>query len=190
MNNDPNDTIVQTCVESIYEAFEGDEDLEEYCARHGVKSAGILTVLTDEHAALVADYLADRIRGKVVIEIGAGIGLLACHLADYAFKVYAIEANPLWASCFAVALMKKKPLNVTYILGAASEMEGILRGDVALFCTHSGADSMREAGAKFAPSVIDVYADLMGSKFDKATNVLRRMNRMFEPAARSREGVA
>lgn len=154
-------------INATYEAFQGSEELEEYMARHGIQSAGILTVYDDEQAALVAGYLADRIRGRVVVEIGAGIGLLACHLAEHAFKVYAIEASPIWASCFAVALLRRKPANVTYILGAASEMVGILRADVAIFCTHSGVAAMREAALQFAPVAIDVYADVMN--FDRAT---------------------
>lgn len=159
--------VMKKAIESTYLAFEGSEALDEYMARHGVESAGILTVYDDEMASLVASYLADKIRGRVVVEIGAGIGLLACHLADHAFKVYAIEASPVWASCFAVALLERKPPNVTYILGAASEMVGILRADVAIFCTHSGVKAMREAAAQFAPVVIDVYADVMN--FDRET---------------------
>lgn len=163
--------MITEAIDAVYEAFQGSQELSDYMDRHGVTSAGILTIYDDEKAALVAEHLADHIRGKVVVEIGAGIGLLACHLAEHAFKVYAIEASPIWASCFAVALLRRKPANLTYILGSASEMVGILRADVSLFCTHSGVAAMREVGAQFAPVVIDVYADVM--KFDRATQISR-----------------
>lgn len=162
-------------IDRTYEQFEGSADMQEYCERHGIQSLGVLTVYNDETASLVAEFLAPRISGKVVVEIGAGMGLLACHLALYAKHVYAIEANPVWASCFAVALLKCKPANLTYILGAASEMNGLLRADLALFCTHSGAVSMRAAAELFSPIVIDVYADLLGKNIDPKLAALRQI---------------
>lgn len=155
--------------------FEGNPDMQEYCARHGIKSLGVLTVYSDEIASGIADFLAERVQGKVVVEIGAGMGLLACHLALHAKHVYAIEANPIWASCFSVALLKQKPVNLTYILGAASEMNGLLRADLAMFCTHSGAGSMRAAAELFSPVVIDVYADLLGKTIEPELAELRQL---------------
>lgn len=167
--------IAPDLLDRAYESFDGSNDMQEYCERHGVKSLGVLTVYDDDTASSIADFLADRIRGKVVVEIGAGMGLLACHLALRAKHVYAIEANPIWASCFAVSLLKSKPINCTYILGSASEMNGLLRADIALFCTHSGAESMRKAGELFSPVVIDVYSDLLGKTIDPQLAALRQI---------------
>lgn len=163
-------------LDKLYDVFDGSGDMLEYCDRHGVESLGILTVYSDEIASGIADFLQPKIAGKVVVEIGAGMGLLACHLALHAKHVYAIEANPVWASCFAVSLLKTKPINCTYVLGAAAEMNGLLRADVAIFCTHSGGASMRRAAELFSPVVIDVYKDLMGDKIDKWTDSMRQMS--------------
>lgn len=176
-----NSAPLSDMVDRAYESFEGSEDMMDYCERHGVESLGVLTVYDDDTAAGVANFLAPRITGKVVVEIGAGMGLLACHLALYAKHVYAIEANPIWASCFAVALLKAKPKNCTYILGSASEMNGLIRADVAIFCTHSGAESMRSAAQLFSPVAIDVYADVLGKTLDPELAALR------QPSARTRE---
>jgi hypothetical protein len=66
----------------------------DYSERHGVNAAGVLTMYRDEAAELVAQYLAPRIEGRTIVEIGGGVGLLAFHLGQYAKRVYCIEANP------------------------------------------------------------------------------------------------
>lgn len=147
-------------LDSYYEAFDGSETLEAYHARHGTKSAGILTVTNDEISSQITEYLRPRIEGKIVVEIGAGIGLLACHLATVAARVYAIEVDPNWTSCFLAALYEQKPPNLTFIFGAA-EQAPPFAADVAVFCTHSGHEAMHAAGRRFAPEVIDVYAELL-----------------------------
>ena len=160
----------------IYNAFEGSENLSEYSSRHGIESAAVLTVTNDEMADLVAEYLAERITGKTVVEIGGGIGLLAFHLSLHAKRVYCIEANPLWASSFVALLLQAKPKNVSYLFGAADEFADQIRGDVAIFCTHSGVESMRCAASLFAPVVIDVYGEIIEanpSAFDSEAVRLR-----------------
>lgn len=155
MSNELNDLLGW-----IYNSLEGSDDAEAYAARHGVESIAVLTNYDDEHAGLVAEYLADRIRGRVVVEIGGGIGLLAFHMGQYASRVYVIEAAPAWSWAFAHMLYDRKPKNVSYLFGAADEFVGMVRADVALFCTHSGVSSMRAAASLFAPVVIDVYGEL------------------------------
>jgi hypothetical protein len=144
-----------------YEALEGSEAAQRYSERHGIRSAAILTVYNDEIADTIAATLAPRIAGKVVVEIGGGIGLLGCHLAQYAERVYCIEANPAWAWTFVGCLLHQKPKNLSYLFGAADQFVGLIRAHVALFCTHSGVESMREVGGLFAPTVIDVWGDLI-----------------------------
>jgi hypothetical protein len=156
MSNELNDVLDQ-----VYNTFEGNETMREYDKRHGIDSLAVLTVYDDNRADLVASYLAPRIEGRIVVEIGGGIGLLAFHLAQYAKRVYCIEANPMWSWTFAKCLMDQKPKNVSYLFGAADEFAGQIRGDVALYCTHSDAAGMFVVGKKFAPTVIDVYAELV-----------------------------
>lgn len=143
-----------------YESLEGNPMMEDYHTRHGTESACILTNIEDEHAALVAEFLYDRVQGKTVVEIGAGIGILACHVAMDARRVYAIEVDPAWTSTFIAFLYKKKPANLTFIFGSADDAPPIA-ADVAFFCTHSGRESMYRAATRFAPEVIDVYAELL-----------------------------
>ena len=160
----------------VYENMDGSEIAMKYSERHGVESQGVLTVYDDRTAGLIAEHLAPRITGKVVVEIGGGIGLLAFHLGVYAKQVYCIEANPAWAWVFVGCLYANKPKNVSYLFGAADEFVGRIRGDVVLFCTHSGVEDMKREGKRFADTVIDVYGELIESdpdKFDKTARMLR-----------------
>jgi hypothetical protein len=151
---------IKTVLEAWYQQMDGNDVAESYHTRHGTESAVILTNYDDEHAALVAGYLRERITGKIVVEVGAGIGLLACHLAMDAKRVYAIEVDPAWSATFIWCLYAKKPSNLTFIFGKADEAPPLC-ADVALFCTHSGRESLYRAASRFAPEVIDVYAELM-----------------------------
>lgn len=155
-------------LDSFYNKMDGNPALEEYHARHDTRSAGILTIYDDERAALTADFLRERVADKIVVEIGAGIGLLACHVAMDAKRVYAIEVEPAWASTFIAFLYRQKPANLTFIFGKAEEAPPFA-ADVAYFCTHSGRESMYLAATRFAPEVIDVYAELLQDNEDFKT---------------------
>jgi hypothetical protein len=167
---------MKALLDDAYNAFEGSEALMDYSSRHGIESLGVLTVTDDEQASLVALSIAPQIEGKTVVEIGGGIGLLAMHMGFIAKRVYCIEANPIWSSCFLAALLANKPKNVSYLFGAADEFAGQIKADVAVFCTHSGVASMKAAASLFAPVVIDVYGELIASNpeaFDKTARKLR-----------------
>ncbi len=164
-------------LDDAYQAMESSDISMEYSARHGIQSAAVLTVTDDETASLIAERLAPRIEGKTVVEIGGGIGLLALHMGFYARRVYCIEANPVWSSAFIAALLAAKPKHVSFLFGAAEEFADYIKGDVALFCTHSGVEPMRKAAAAFAPLVIDVYGEMIAANpkaFDRAASALRR----------------
>lgn len=148
-------------LDRLYEAWDGNQMVEEYSERHDIDSAAILTVTDDETADLIAAHLSDRILGKIVVEIGGGIGLLAFHLSQYAERVFVIEANPAWTFIYVAFMYANKPKNVTFIFGSADEVASFVRADVAIFCTHSGAASMRDAGHLFASEVIDVYGEIV-----------------------------
>lgn len=159
-----------------YNAFEGCEALHEYSQRHNIQSQAVLTIDTDERAAQMAEYLRPQIEGKTVVEIGGGIGLLAMYMGDIAKRVYCIEANPVWSSVFLACLIKSKPKNVSYLFGAADEFLGHIKGDVALFLTHSGVDSMKLIASQFAPIVIDVHGQMIAENpeaFDKFAREMR-----------------
>jgi len=162
-------------LDKVYEATDGSQELRDYCERHGINSASVLTVYDDEIAGLIAEHLAPRIEGKTVIEIGGGIGLLSMHLGLIAKRVYCIEANPLWSWVFAGSLLKNKPANVSFLFGAAEEFKGSIYGDIAVFCTHSDVEGMRIIASKFAPSVIDVHGELIAENPEAFDETARRL---------------
>lgn len=145
----------------VYNVMDGSEAAQEFSERHGIRSAACLTVHDDRTADAIAEHLAPRIEGKIVVEVGGGIGLLACHLGHVAKRVYCIEANPMWSWTFAQCLLKAKPRNVSFLFGSADEFVGTIRGDVAIYCTHSDVQGMGLVAAQFAPLVIDVYGELI-----------------------------
>lgn len=175
MAADPN---LNAMLGEVYNSLEGSDVMAGYCERHNVYSAAVLTVLDDNHAMLITERLRPRIEGKTVVEIGGGIGLLSLHLGLAAKRVYCIEANPMWSWIFAGVLLKKKPRNVSFLFGSADEFLGTVRGDVAVFCTHSDVSGMAMVARQFAPMVIDVYGELIDEApehFD-ATAVRLRSN--------------
>lgn len=161
----------------VYEEMEGSELSLDYSKRHNINAAAILTVADDETAGSMAEYLAPRIAGKTVIEIGGGIGLLALHMGSYAKRVYCIEANPMWSWTFAQVLLEKKPKNVSFLFGAADEFLGTIKGDVAIYLTHSDVKGIGLVAAQFAPVVIDVYSEMIRESpeaFDPLASFLRQ----------------
>lgn len=165
-------------LESVYGVMEGSEASLRYSERHNINSAAVLTVTDDNHAMLISEHLRHRIENKTVVEIGGGIGLLAMHMGLLAKRVYCIEANPLWAWTFANVLLHQKPKNVSFLFGAADEFVGAIRGDVAVYCTHSDVAGMGLVAAQFAPVVIDFYGEIIKSApqhFDATARTLRGM---------------
>lgn len=171
-------------LDRVYEAWDGSGVAMEYSERHNIRSAAVLTVFDDETAGLIAEHLAPRIEGKTVVEVGGGIGLLALHLGQYAKRVYCIEANPAWSWAFVGCLYAGKPKNVSFLFGSADEFAGLIKADVALFCTHSDLLGMRLVGQQFAPECIDVYSEIMEANpaaFDKTAAALRALDMMAIP---------
>jgi predicted RNA methylase len=157
--------------------MEGTAAFKAFADRHNVNSAANLTVTDDDIAALITEHLAPRIRGKTVVEIGAGIGLLSLHMGTVAKRVYCIEANPIWSSVFVNFLLGAKPKNVSFMFGSADEFVGCIRADVAVVCTRSDVNGMTLVGRQFAPTVIDVYGELIDENletFDAEARSLRR----------------
>ncbi len=153
----------QSLVDLVY-ATVGDNPeymlmLDDYYQRHGVVSMLILTQFSQEAAQEMVRLLAEEIDGKVVIEIGAGVGFLAIEMAKRAKAVYAIEASPEWSWVFTEALYKEKPVNLTWIFGAAQQVTEFLRADVVVICTRSGIDDMKGLAEKMSPKVIMPFQD-------------------------------
>lgn len=143
----------------------GDSDAERiYDDRYGIQSKHYLTMLSREDTDWIISRAREQIRGKVVVEIGAGVGVLACELAKHARKVFAIEADPGWNWAFLRHLYTAKPTNLTWIFDGAQNLVDVIRADVAIVVTGSDPDGLRELGSKFAPEVILPWQDWSDGK--------------------------
>jgi len=132
-----------------------------YADRHDVRAAPTLTVKSDDVAAAIVDRLEPRIRGKVIVDVGGGTGLLGMHLARVAQKVFVIEANPILTMAWVDLHHRIKPKNLSYLFGSASEFVGTVKADVALVLTHSGLTSMMAVARQLAVEAIDVYGEMV-----------------------------
>jgi predicted O-methyltransferase YrrM len=146
-------------IERVYEALEGGDAVEEYHDAHGVRSMTVLTITNESEAVRRVRAFRDRIAGKIVVEIGSGVGLAALEMARYAERVYAIEADPAWSWVFVRHLYRAKPANLTWVFGGAESVAGLIKADVAVVFTHSDRDGMRAMAERFAPEVIMGYSD-------------------------------
>lgn len=143
-----------TLVDITYDALEGCEDLMHYHLEHGTPSLQILTQYNPRVAAETAQQIAAEIKGKRVIEIGAGVGFLAIEMAKLAKSVFAIEVDPAWSWVFTHSLYRLKPPNLTWIFGSTETVVDWLNGDMVVIATRSGIDEMRALGYRMAPKVI------------------------------------
>ena len=175
MTNGP---ALQSLFAEMYDNMRRSDDAMAFSERHNIRSAPVLTVVDDELAGLITAHLAPRIEGKTVVEIGGGIGLLSLHMASVAKRVYCIEANPFWSLSFAQLFLEKKPKNLSFIFGAADELVGCIKADVAIVCTHSDVEGMTLIGRQFAPSVLDVYGELVDAN-PEAFDAFARQARRF-----------
>lgn len=141
-------------VDLAYDSLEGCEDVLKYHELHGTPSLLILTQHSPEIAAASVAMFAEKIRGKTVIEIGAGVGFLAIEMAKVAKSVIAFEIDPAWSWIFTRSLYLHKPTNLTWVFGSAANFVGTIRADVAVIFTCSGVDEMRTLGEMFAKEVL------------------------------------
>lgn len=139
-------------------------DQRAYDARAGLRSKRYLTMLAPHDAQWIVDRVRDRIAGKVVVELGAGIGVLAVALASHAKRVFAIEADPMWSWVFSRWLYRSKPNNLTFIMDMAEHLTDVIKADVAIVVTGSDEERLRATAERFAPEVIMPWQDWNGGK--------------------------
>ena len=164
--------------EEIRKNLDASASYASFAERHNIRSAAILTVTDAEVAASITERLEDRIRNKVVVEIGGGLGLLSLYMGTVARRVYCIEANPMWALTFTQLLLEVKPKNVSFLFGAADEFLDLVKADVAVICTHSDVQGMKAVGRQLAKEAIDVYGEMIEANpqaFDPLTRRLRSL---------------
>jgi protein-L-isoaspartate O-methyltransferase len=151
--------LLGACLNAIYQDLDSSQAAEDFHRRHMTPSCGVITVYDTEGVKKIMAMIADKISEKMVIEVGAGVGLLAIAMASMARRVYAIESDPAWSWAFTKILYDIKQPNLTFIFGTAESMVGILKADVAVIVTHSGHKEMRAIAKQLAPEVIDVYEE-------------------------------
>ena len=121
-------------------------------------SEHILTFTDWRDASRVAGKLKDLVEGRKVIEVGAGVGLLAAELGKYADLVLAVELDPLWAYgyfryVYPVVLREKRP--VLYMVGDAFIMGEIgARFDVGIYAGKSKAGEFTRLLSGIAGTVV------------------------------------
>ena len=155
-------------IDLVYDALEGFEDLMRYHQRHGTPSLLILTQYSPDIAKEAVRLMDAELRGKDVIEIGAGVGFLALEMARVAKSVVAIEVDPAWSWVFTKSLYRHKPLNLTWVFGDARQVSKWVRGDVAVVMTNSGINEMKDIALSMAPVVIMPLQDERGHVLWKA----------------------
>ncbi len=148
---------LSACIDAIYKDLEGYNAAEEFHKRYMTPSLGTITVADTKKVVDIITPFIMRIHNKVVVEIGAGVGLLACGMAKVAKQVYAIESDPAWSWAFTKILYGIKPPNCTFIFGTAESMVGLIKADVAIIVTRSGHLEMKQVARLLAKEVIDVY---------------------------------
>ena len=141
----------------VYESLEGNEDVEVFMQRHNINSLGILTICEPAKAIEAVKVFGDSLKDKIVVEIGAGIGIVAIEIAKVAKHVYAIEADPAWTWLFTKYLYQNKPANLTWIFGNAQDMVDKINADTTIIFTHSDLKGLQKLGLSFAPKSILAY---------------------------------
>jgi len=122
------------------------------------ESLHILTIYDWETAKREAERLKPIVEGKKVVEIGAGVGLLAACMAEHASLVVAVELDPAWARIYLkhiypTVLAKRLPL--LYFAGDARHLEALGKVfDVAVIYTYSTEEQLKQLAEKIARKVI------------------------------------
>ena len=142
----------------IYNLWYEDSEYFNLIARyHGEIGGGyqlILTIYNETRAKEEVEKIKHLIKDKVVVEIGAGIGLLSLEMAKYAKKVYAFEVDPAWTWVFVKKHLYKKPRNLFFIFGDAREFTDKIKPDIAVIYTESGIKHFLEIAKKFTNKII------------------------------------
>jgi len=129
--------------------------IEKYHGKyHENKYMLVLTIYNEEIAKEEVEKIRDKIEGKVVVEIGAGIGLLALEMAKYAKKVYAFELDPAWSWIFVKKYLYHKPDNLFFIFGDAREFTDKIKPDIVVIYTCSAFKYFLQIAREFSPKII------------------------------------
>ena len=157
----------------IYEKYHEDGEyrgvVEKY--HEDTESTLILTMYDEEKVRREVEKFRHHICGKTVVEIGAGIGLLALEMAKYAKYVVAIEKDPAWSFVFVKQLYKAGRKNLLFVFGDVDEFLKLFpefRADVVVIYTRSGYEFFISRALCFLPKLIILNGRVMsGSEAGK-----------------------
>jgi SAM-dependent methyltransferase len=132
-----------------------------YQKRVGVVAAHICTIVSVENTRWLMKKLTPRIEGKVVVEIGAGLGVLSIEMAKVAKHVFAIDSDPEFTRAFVVKLYQERPANLTWIFDTAqgviaSGLADAMLADVAVIVTGSDERGLRLLAERFVRASSDI----------------------------------
>ena len=122
------------------------------------RSTHILTVTKPVNAVKAAIRLRRHVKGRTVLEVGAGVGLLASELSKYTKLTVAVELDPLWAYgyykyVYPTVLREKRPL--LFLVGDAFSLERLnARFDTGLYVGISQAEEFLNLLGKLSDRVI------------------------------------
>ena len=142
--------------------------IEDYCAIRQVHGASILTICKPSQVEAAYHQVRERIKGKKVVEIGAGVGLLSLAMAERAAKsVLAIEPSPWWSGVYMDCVAPAAPPNLHWFQGTAEDWMGLCPPhihsgtyfDVAVCCTLSEPEQFRALGQSLALETIMVHQE-------------------------------
>lgn len=143
-------------VSKIYELYDSSKEFRDLVEKYhkDTKTQLVLLVFNEKIAKAFVDDIKEYIKDKIVLEIGAGIGLLAMEMSKYAKEVFAIEKDPAWTWVFVKELYRRKPKNLTFIFGEAEKFIDIIKPNVIVIYSCSGLDYLIELAKKYKPKKI------------------------------------
>ncbi|MCE4606648.1 MAG: hypothetical protein F7B59_04855 [Desulfurococcales archaeon] len=135
------------------------------------RSTHILTVTRPVNAVKAAVKLRRYVKGRTVLEVGAGVGLLASELSKHTKLTVAVELDPLWAYgyykyVYPTVLRDRRPL--LFLVGDAFTLERLnARFDIGLYVGLSQAREFLELLGKLSNRVIHLTPTtvFVGDKF-------------------------
>ena len=105
----------------------------------------VLTVYSYERAREELSRFRHHVAGKKVVELGAGVGLLAYEMSKYAELVIAVEWDPLWVRVYLKHIHPKVLKERRPLLFAVGDMRYLTKlnpgFDVAVIYTHSAINN-------------------------------------------------
>lgn len=147
-------TDFENKIESIYDWAHDPNNMSKIENCHSGDYSLILTNYNKEKVEKEVSKYKFYLNGKDVIEIGAGIGLLAIEVAKFAKYVYAFELDPAWSWIFVTENFYDKPDNMSFIFGDVRDFAYVLNVDLVIIYAYASKKYFTNIAKIFASSII------------------------------------